>query len=70
MSRIILICALAAPLMGGACANGIKNGNQTDWAQARLACADVGIDSGSPAFGQCVFDLYHSLWNAQNVSEN
>ena len=24
----------------------------------------------SPAFGQCVFDLYHSLWNQQNESDN
>ena len=69
MSRIIFICALAAPLMGG-CANAIKNANQTDWGQARLACADVGIDPGSPAFGQCVFDLYHSLWNEQHASAN
>jgi len=38
--------------------------------QARLACADVGIDPGNPAFGQCVFDLYYSLWNEQNASEN
>ena len=70
MSRIILICSLAAPLMGGGCANAIKNANQTDWRQARLACADVGIDPGSPAFRQCVFDLYYSLWNKQNESEN
>jgi hypothetical protein len=69
MSRIIFICALAAPLMSG-CANAIKNANQTDWGQARLACADVGIDPGRPAFGQCVFDLYHSLWNGRNVSED
>ena len=59
MSRIILICSLAR-VMGG-CANAIKNANQTDWGQVRLACADVGIDPGSPAFGQCVFDLYYSL---------
>ena len=35
-----------------------------------MACADVGIDPGSPAFRQCVFDLYYSLWNKQNESEN
>ena len=49
MSRIILVCSLAALLMGGGCANAIKNANQTNWGQARLACADVGIDPGSPA---------------------
>ena len=68
MSLIILICSLAT-VMGG-CANAIKNANQTDWGQVRLACADVGIDPGSPAFGQCVLDLYYSLWNERNVSEN
>ena len=70
MSRIILTCSLAALLMGGGCANAIKNANQTDWGQARLACADIGIDPGSPAFGQCVFDLHHSLWVKQNEAEN
>ena len=70
MSRIILTCSLAALLMGGGCANAIKNASQTDWGQARLAYADVGIDPRSAAFGQCVFDLYHSLWNEQQVYEN
>jgi hypothetical protein len=70
MSRIILTCSLAALLMVSACANAIKYANQTDWGQARLACADVGIDPGTPAFGQCVFDLYYSLWNGQNETDN
>src|SRR5262249_39682540 len=70
MSPIILTCSLAALLMGGGCANAIMSANQTDWGQARLACAAVGIDPGNPAFGQCVFDLYYSLWNEQNASEN
>jgi hypothetical protein len=30
--------------------------------QDSLACADVGIDPGSPVFSQCVADLHHSLW--------
>ena len=70
MSRIILICSLAALLMGSGCAKEIKKANQTDWGQARLACADIGIDPGSPAFGQCVFDLQYSLWNKRNEYEN
>jgi hypothetical protein len=70
MSYIILLCYLAALLMVSGCANAIKNANQTDWGQARLACADVGIDPGSPAFGQCVFDLYYSVWNKQNETDN
>ena len=70
MSRIILIYSLTALLMGGGCANAIKNANQTDWGQPRLACADVGIDPGGPDFEQCVFDLYYSMWNKQNETDN
>ena len=71
MSRIILICSFAALLAvsGTRSANAIESANQTAWAQARLACADVGIDPGSASFGQCVSDLYYSLWDEQNESE-
>jgi hypothetical protein len=65
MSRIALICAFAA-LLGSSDA---ASANQADWSQARLACADVGIAPGSGAFDQCVFDLYYSLWDEQNVTE-
>ena len=65
MSRIILIGSFAALLA----ASGTESANQTAWQQARLACADVGIAPGSGAFGQCVFDLYYSLWEEQNESE-
>ena len=37
--------------------------------QARLACADVGIEPGSSAFDQCVANLYYSLWQQQNTAE-
>ena len=71
MSRIMLICSFAAVLAAGGTqsADAIESANQTAWAQARLACADVGIDPGSAAFDQCVVDLYYSLWDEQNVSE-
>ena len=71
MSRIILISSFAALLAAGCAqsAKGIESSNQTDWAQSRLACADVGIDPGSSVFGECVFDLYYSLWNAENEFE-
>lgn len=71
MSRIILIGSFAALLAasGTQSANAIESDNQTAWAQARLACADVGIDPGRGAFGQCVLDLYYSLWDEQNKSE-
>jgi hypothetical protein len=72
MSRIILVGLFAALLLasGTQSANAIESANQTAWAQARLACADVGIDPGSGAFGQCVFDLYYSLWDEQNEVEH
>ena len=65
MSRVVLVCSFAATLL----VSGAVNAHQNDWTQARLACADVGIDPSSAAFGQCVFDLYYSLWDAQNVAE-
>jgi hypothetical protein len=68
MSRTILIGIFAALLAAGSTRSGnaIESANQTNWARARLACADIGIDPGSSAFGKCVFDLYYSLWNEQN----
>ena len=71
MSRIMLICALAALLGAGSTqsASAVESANQTASAQVRLACADVGISSGSGAFGQCVVDLYYSLWDEENESE-
>jgi hypothetical protein len=71
MSRIVLIGSFAALLLasGAQNASAIESANKTAWAQARLACADVGIDPGSSVFGQCVFDLYYSLWDEQNESE-
>jgi hypothetical protein len=64
VSRIILICALAAPL--AAC--GSQSANRTALTQERLACADVGIDPGSAAFGRCVVDLSQSLWEEQMLA--
>jgi hypothetical protein len=65
MSRIILICSFVAALL----VSGTVNANHSDWQQARLACADMGIDPSSAAFGQCVVDLYYSLWDEQNAHE-
>jgi hypothetical protein len=71
MSRMILIGSFAALLAasGAHNANAIASANQTGWQQARLACADVGIDPASASFNQCVFDLYYSVWNEQNEPE-
>jgi hypothetical protein len=65
MSRIILICSFASALL----VSGTVYANQSDWQRARLACADVGIDPSSAAFGQCVVDLYYSVWDEQNARE-
>jgi hypothetical protein len=71
MSRIIVICSFAALLAASSTqsANATESANQTVWAKAGLACADVGIAPGSGAFGQCVFDLAQSLWDEQNEFE-
>jgi len=65
MSLIISVAFFAAVLL----ASGTSSANQSDWTRARLACAEVGIDPNSAAFGQCVFDLYYSVWYEQNVSQ-
>jgi hypothetical protein len=64
MSRILRICCFTVLL----CSCG-TSARQDDWTHARLACAEVGIDPGSAAFGQCVADLYYSLSDEQNPVE-
>jgi len=66
MSRIILACCFAMLAMG---TTRSANATESAWAQARLACADVGIDPGTDAFGQCVSDLYYAIWDEQNELE-
>ena len=65
MSRILVVCSFAALLFS----SGAVSANQSDWQRARLACADVGIAPSAPAFGQCVVDLYYSLWDEENEPE-
>ena len=69
MSRIILICSVAALLAGCGTqsADAIHSANQDTWAHASLACADVGIAPGSDAFSQCVADLRDSVWEVRNL---
>ena len=62
MSRILLACCFAS-LLGGC---GTLSVQDDGMEKARLACADVGIEPGTGAFGQCVFDLYQSLWDREN----
>ena len=63
MPRIALACCFAALL--ASCTQSFR----VDWARARLACADVGLEPDSTAFDNCVFDLYYTLWNEQNAGE-
>jgi hypothetical protein len=62
MSRIFLICFVASLL--AAC--GALRTQPSDWENARLACADVGIAPGSGVFDYC--GLYNSLWDLQYES--
>jgi hypothetical protein len=68
MSRFILICSLAATLAASATqsADAAESAEKSAWVRDSLACADLGIDPGSPIFSQCVADLHHSLWAVQN----
>ena len=72
MSRIILIASFAALLAtsGTQSANAIQSTNPSGWTRDSLACADLGIDPGSAVFTQCVADLHHSLWAAQNLEDS
>lgn len=72
MSRIILISSFVALFaMGGTqSANAVQSATQSAWTKDSLACADVGIDPGSAAFGQCVADLHHSLWAVKNMYQS
>jgi hypothetical protein len=72
MSRIILISSFAAlvAVTGTRSANAMEAANQSAWDREALARADVGVDPGSAVFSQCVADLHHSLWAAQNLEDN
>ncbi len=58
MWRFLAILSIA-PLVV-AC-SGIALADQGQ-AKEQLACADIGIDHGSPAFSQCVSDLKWNMW--------
>jgi hypothetical protein len=49
-------------------ADAAQSAHKSAWAQDSLACADLGINPGSPIFSQCVADLHHSLWAAKNLN--
>ena len=68
MSRFVLICCFAAMLAATGTQNvdAAQSAYKSAWMHDNLACADLGIDPGSPVFSRCVADLHHSLWAAKN----
>ena len=70
MSRFVLICSFAATLAATFTQNAdaAQSAHKSAWTHDSLACADLGIDPGSPIFSQCVADLHHSLWAAKNLN--
>ena len=72
MSGMILICSFTALLatVGTRSANAFESARQSEWAQAGLAGADVGIAPDSGDFNQCVFNLYYTLRNEENERNN
>ena len=72
MSRSVLRCSLAILLAG--CGNqniaSIERADQDAWTRASMACAYVGIASGSADFNQCAVDPQHAVWAAQNLYDN
>jgi hypothetical protein len=68
MLRLIFTCFVGAML--AACATQSSDADKNTLARDRLACADVGIDPGSPIFGQCVADLHQSIWMVRHVDPN
>ncbi|HEX4506233.1 MAG TPA: hypothetical protein VH722_10925 [Alphaproteobacteria bacterium] len=54
--KLALILPMAGLAMLTACAGGPTNG-QVQLAQEQHTCAQMGIDPGSQAFGQCVGNL-------------
>ena len=63
-SRIVPVSALL--LLTAACAS--PSANTVQLAQERHSCAELGIDPGSEAFGQCVGNLDASMFEANNAA--
>ncbi len=62
LTRIIPMAGLV--LMTAACAS--PSANTVQLAQERHSCAELGLDPGSQAFGQCVGNLDATMFEANN----
>ena len=64
--KLALIVPMAGLVMLTACAG--PSANTVQLAQERHTCAEMGIDPGSQAFGQCVGNLDASMFEANNTA--
>jgi hypothetical protein len=64
--KLALILPMAGLVMLTACAG--PSANTVQLAQERHTCAEMGIDPGSQAFGQCVGNLDTTMFEANNTA--
>jgi hypothetical protein len=64
LSRIVPMAGLL--MLTAACAS--PDANTVQLAQERQSCAEIGIDPGSDAFGQCVGNLDMTMFDAEDTA--
>ena len=64
--KLALILPMAGLVMLTACAG--PSANTVQFAQERRTCAQMGVDPGSDAFGQCVASLDMSMFEANDTA--
>jgi hypothetical protein len=64
LSHILPMAGLV--MLTAACAS--PNANTVQLAQERHSCAELGIDPGSDAFGQCVASLDTTMFQANDTA--
>ena len=66
MMKLAPLLQVAAMFFLSGCSG--PSANTVRLAQERQACAEMGIDPGSQAFGQCVGNLDASMFEASNTA--
>jgi hypothetical protein len=64
--KLLRIIPLGGLALLAACAG--PSANTVQLAQERHSCAELGIDPGSEAFGQCVANLDMTMFEANNTA--
>jgi hypothetical protein len=64
--KLALILPMAGLVVLTACAG--PSANTVQLAQERHTCAEMGIDPGSQAYGQCVGNLDATMFEANNTA--